>query len=274
MNRRADELGVLAPVAQGTDFTADSDRHHFAARLLHGPQNTQFGCRLHHDAIELTRVGGKPLLHFGLRNLVGPHTRHVTHDLHVGECRQSGLDAAVLRIGTGGSRNTLNDQHVALFADFVTQPQAQILTSNLVVHRRVHRVRRSQVTGEREGGNALVIGIFHGLVQRSRVRAAHDDGVYALVHQLAHLLNLRRIFQVGLGNDHFFDQAEFFPFGNDVALQTVHGRGAPGITGVRAGIANGPGRALLGFPITVGAGSHGLRWIQHIRGVQALGHIG
>jgi hypothetical protein len=32
------------------------------------------------------------------------------------------------------SGNTLNNQHVALFADFVTQPQAQILTSDLVVH--------------------------------------------------------------------------------------------------------------------------------------------
>ena len=89
-----------------------------------------------------------------------------------------------------------------------------LVAAELVVVRRIDRIGRGQVAGEGEDRHALVIGVFHRLVERGRVGAADDDGIDALVDELAHLLDLHRVLEVGLRDDDVLDQARsFFHFG-------------------------------------------------------------
>ena len=61
------------------------------------------------------------------------------------------------------------------------------------VGRRIHRIGRRHVADHRERRHALVIGVFDGLVEGGRVRAADDQRVDAAIDELAHLLDLHGI---------------------------------------------------------------------------------
>ena len=95
--------------------------------------------------------------------------------------------------------------------------------------------------------------VFDRVIHRGHVGAANDDGIRALADHLTHLLDLRRVIEVGLRNDDFLDQARLLILRQHIAHEAVHDRRAPGIACVVAGIADGPGWPLLRLEIAVGA---------------------
>ena len=274
LDGRAHVFRVLAPVAQRTDFAADRDGNHLATRLLERTQPAQLGRRLDHDAVQLARIRGQPLLHFGLRDLIGPHARHTAHHLDAGILGQRSLHTAVLGVGRRRAGNALDHEHVALLADLFSHPGAELKTAELEVGRRIDRIGRGQVARRRKDRNALVVRHLDRLVQGGRVRAADDDRVDALIDELAHLLDLRRVFQIRLGDDHFLDQTELLPLGNQLVLQPVHHRSAPGVACVGTCIADGPRRPLLGLPVAVRARAQRLRRVHHVFGVEVGANLG
>src|SRR5262249_34560304 len=77
-------LRILAPIAQGADFSADRNRDHFSGGLPQGAQGSLLRGVLNDDAVQLARVGSEPFLDLGLRNLVRPHPSERTHHLMSG----------------------------------------------------------------------------------------------------------------------------------------------------------------------------------------------
>ena len=161
--------------------------------------------------------------------------------------------------------NTLDYEDVALLTDLLGHPAANVIPGELVVDRRTDGVRRCQIAREGKRRDALVIGIFHGLVQRRGIRATDDDRIDALVDQLPHLLDLRGILQVRLGDDDVLHQTQLLPFRKHLSEEPLGRVLAPRVARIGARVADRPRWRLGRLEVLEEAWAHRLRRVHEFR---------
>ena len=96
------------------------------------------------------------------------------------------------------------------------------------------------------------------------VGTADDDSVNTLINQLADLLDLRCVIQVGLGYDHLIQHSKLLPFWNKLVLQAIHKCSPPGIACVGRSVTNFPWWRVLGYLVTVGALTNWMIRVQEV----------